>query len=818
MSRIRTRHANWLALGTASLLALGVGSAPSAATATAGPAHVAIKTARASSSLKGYSAGGAIDGDIGEDSSRWVSDRVPGPHWLELELASPTKIAGAHVYTGWGERDAVHDFELQSWDGSAWQPIAGTAVHRNDKTSLTLRFDAPVETSKVRLYSTDADIVRVKEVILWPAGDAALPPLGAGLNGGALTPDLGVHHALVNQIGYNADWPKRFTAPISPDGADFQVIDVATGRAAFEGKVTGGVGDFSALRTADADHEYRIHVTSGDLKPGESFPFHIAPMLLERSTLEQALHFMVDSRSLVATHPSAYGGCPWRDGAYYTFEVPSLVMLYLADPDYFESLPPEIDRAREAAKVSSESFKWKREPNDARALDTVRRYYRELDPPVGDRVPDLVQLLHWGIGYYLLNPATHDPSGDPAGEKVHAQTVEQFAYFLYAYPHLSRYFTPAFYQRARDFAFEQWGRTGLLGVITQVGDAKGRDCPGHSVMPNLLMYEVAKRESRPEAKQYLDAAVAQAQWVVTTFDPADPRVGRGQRMSEHKLLPGLAMLLRDYPKAAPGGLADWIERWAQNEIARSDNAYDFPRIDARDWTVPQPFNDLGSTAAFPAIALAAESAVQSPATRDRLRQIAAAQFDELFGRNPMNAACTGDVKAYPGLDQRWPRAFSKDVCARLELCRGTLNAIPGSENFPFAPQAGFRHSEGWTAFNAAFNVSQAYACRADTRVELLNESGEPIDAARPDQSVRLHLRAFAGGKAHLWADGGVAIELTPRPQSPIDFDATMKLGDLTKDTASPLTLHYGYGFLGRSLTLTFDAASGTWRLERGARP
>jgi hypothetical protein len=229
--------------------------------------------------------------------------------------------------------------------------------------------------------------------------------------------------------------------------------------------------------------------------------------------------------------------------------------------------------------------------------------------------------------------------------------------------------------------------------------------------------------------------------------------------------------------------------------------------------VPQPYNDAGSAAAFPAVALAAESAVHSPATRERLRQLAAAQFDELFGRNPMNAACTADLKAYPGLDQPWPRKFNPNVCARLELCRGTLNALPGSENFPFAPQAGFRHSEGWTAFNAAFNVSLAYACRADTRIELLNEFGEPIDAARPDQSVRLHLRAVAGKNVHVWTDGDVAVELTPRPESLVDFDATVKPSDLAKGTAGPLTLHYGYGFLGRSLTLTFDAASGTWHVS-----
>ena len=42
--------------------------------------------------------------------------------------------------------------------------------------------------------------------------------------------------------------------------------------------------------------------------------------------------------------------------------------------------------------------------------------------------------------------------------------------------------------------------------------------PGHSIVPNLRMWQVAEREGRADAPQYLDAALAQAQWIVDNVD------------------------------------------------------------------------------------------------------------------------------------------------------------------------------------------------------------------------------------------------------------------------------------------------------------
>ncbi len=42
------------------------------------------------------------------------------------------------------------------------------------------------------------------------------------------------------------------------------------------------------------------------------------------------------------------------------------------------------------------------------------------------------------------------------------------------------------------------------------------------------------------------------------------------------------------------------------------------------------------------------------------------------------------------------------------MTRGSLSSSPGTEMYPFNPAGRHRHPEGWTAYNAAWNVSLAY--------------------------------------------------------------------------------------------------------------
>ena len=66
-----------------------------------------------------------------------------------------------------------------------------------------------------------------------------------------------------------------------------------------------------------------------------------------------------------------------------------------------------------------------------------------------------------------------------------------------------------------------------------VGTVKGACPPGYSIVPNLLMYEVLKRDGLDGYQDYFDAAYNSCKWVVESVDLDDPASTKGQRMNEY---------------------------------------------------------------------------------------------------------------------------------------------------------------------------------------------------------------------------------------------------------------------------------------------
>lgn len=755
------------------------------------PENLALKaTATASSVLeKKYSADKAVDGRLGNDS-RWVSARGPGPHILTLELKAKRQIGCLQLITGWKDGNAwidpIRDFVLQSWDGAQWRDIPGTTAQDNGSPGLQFLLATPIETDKVRLVATGDGPARVMELRVFAVSSTGYPPPLTDAEKGTSAAVANIPAVLVNQSGYNLDWPKRFTAPLVEGETDFIISKSGGKEVLYRGKLQNGVGDFTDFRPSDAGADYVIKLAKG----GSSDPFRVAPFWMERVALELGLRFFVDARSVVGTHPSAYGGCPWRDSTYYTFDVPALVMLYLANPDFFEHLPIEINYAADKAKVLAPDFKLVKAANDSDALATARGYYEKIEPPVGAQVPDIIQCIHWGVGWYLVNPETHDPSGDPLGKRLHPQTLEQIAFFLYGYPAYRQHFTDGFNQKARGLAFGQWEKAGLLEVIKTIGDFKGRECPGHSILPNLMLYEVAKRDGRTDADRYFQAAFNQTKWVIDELDFNDPRTTKGQRMSEHKLIPALVTFLREYPDRAPAGLKQKLAQWADIMIARSDNLWDFRKYDAENWSLPRftpgshggaGWNEPGNLAAFPALCFTVASVLDDAGKANRLRQIGVAQFDNLFGRNPLSAhsGWRGPMD-YLGVERGWPKQFPTGVCARLELVRGTLNSSAATEHYPLNPNGAFRHPEGWTAFNAAFNVGLAYTCWADTRLSIRDNVVELSAPVFTDEAT-VTVTPLAGRPTPL-------VLKRPKP------DSGVLRGTLPAELGGKATVAYGFGY------------------------
>jgi hypothetical protein len=549
--------------------------------------------------------------------------------------------------------------------------------------------------------------------------------LGLSCGTAAEDPALGAQPVAVTQVGYETGKPKRFTAPNATDGTRFSIRPAGGGDPLFHGEIRGGIGDFSAFKPADSS-EHFIVALEGSPKV-VSDPFLIRADLFREQFWHAAVDFLIDTRSAVGSHPSAFGGCPWRDGNYYDAILPALVMFYLADPEGVKAMPRQLDWEADKSRVTAPDFVFiDKDPGGKGFMDAVKAYY-ELEPPAAD-APDVVKLIHWGAGMYLVNPKSQDIMGDPTKLKIHPQTVEQMAYVVWAWPALKQWLPQSFHDKVRDFVFANWSpsleispwwdpktyltpealteKNPMAGLLHPY---KGRHAPGHSIVPNLLMHEVAKREGRKDADVYLDAAVNQAAWCVKNLDWNDPRTTKGHRMSEHRTIPNLVWLLQKYPDKAPAGLKEKINEWVDVVLSRSDNMWDYRRYDLQDhWSIPK-LNDVGNLLSFPAIATAASWEVEDPAKKARLEELSIAAIDHVFGRNPRLAAAPAKPEmGFPEVDRGWPKHHPENKCARLETCRGSISSAPGTEMFPFNPNGAYRHAEGWVNYGAAWCMSLAY--------------------------------------------------------------------------------------------------------------
>ncbi|WP_156454150.1 MULTISPECIES: hypothetical protein [unclassified Sphingomonas] len=568
----------------------------------------------------------------------------------------------------------------------------------------------------------------------------------------------------VNQTGYARHGVKRFTAVGVADKTAFELIDRRSGRRCHLGLLHGGVGDFSSAHLGPGASDGGAYVLRLVDDPAvQSDPFDIGPHLPVSAGLDMVVPFLTDVRSLIGTHPSAYGGRAFRDGTFYSYETASLITLWCAHPDYFLNLPRRIERQSDCDRLLDPNFHWIRDTGDTGALETARRYYRELPPPIGGDVPDAIALIHWGIGFSLLSPVSQDPSDQTTPAAIHAQTVEEFAFFLHALPTLRQWFAPEFTRRVQEVATTLWPKVGLFDVITEVGGLKGRHAPGHSILPNLMMAEAVRAADPAAAQRHTAAARAQAAWIIANVDLTDPRYTKGQRQSENRLATGLCALLLHHPDSAPPGLADFLRRYAAVIEARSENMWDFRRWDETQWgpprwsaESPQPavvkpgsgWNDVGNVAGLPGVTAWLARVDSSRAAR--LRAIGVAHLDTLAGRNPIGAhAANHGVKDYFGVERGWPVHYPPDICARLELVRGTLSSSASNEHYPYNPSGAFRHPEGWVAFNASYNMSLAELITLDGTIGVEDVDGRPIEtwpAARP---VRLFADIPRGIGTHL---------------------------------------------------------------------
>ncbi|MGC9451816.1 MAG: putative Ig domain-containing protein [Oceanipulchritudo sp.] len=615
---------------------------------------------------------------------------------------------------------------------------------------------------------------------------------------------------LVNQSGYNVDRPKRFTAPLAADGTVFTVTREGQAEVLFSGELSNGAGDFSGFQPSDNPGPYVVHVTG----EGTSFPFGIGDAWMERVSYQRAIDFMVDSRRNhgFIPEPPADGsienpplessslGIAWRDSHQFSFELSSLISMYCANPSAFTA-------------------------GRMRVQGTYENLRQEL--PAG--TPEIVQLIYWGVDLYLRS------------EVNHTLLKEQLAWFLYFYPAYSEYIPYSVYEEVRDYLFPIWDQpardrfnwydighsANLLEVFTVIGSGKGSFPPGHSVLPNLMMYEIALSEGMPDPEQYFHAAYNQAEWLINNLDLTDPATTKGQRMSEHVLMEGLAVFRMLYPDRAPAGLMAMIEQWADIMIARSDNMWDFRKYSDTVWTIPS-YNEPGNVAGFPGSAFPVRLVLDDAARRQALERIAIAQIDNMFGRNPLNRHFSYDAadpeSGFEGVERGWSTYYAGGV-GQLQDARGVLDGSPKDSAYPYDPNDGPGYTEGWVAFNAAWNAALAWTAADAARIRIMDtDSGGELPGVVPGMACRIELIAPLNfdytrkeeAVVRVFTDTD-AVEVVVREtarNSGVFRGEFRILGSgestgqcITVEGSENVTAAYGWGFLGTATSLPVDSTA-----------
>ena len=578
----------------------------------------------------------------------------------------------------------------------------------------------------------------------------------------------------LNQSGFNLGKPKRFTVPTLPDGTPFQVADKVSGEVVYQGTIEKHIGDFSDFNPRSANE---FVVKAGRFT---SFPFRIGHWWLERVTYQHAVNFMIDSRHYVGTYRKpCVGSFGWRDDHHFAFELRTLVPQYLSNPVAYERMPSQVTY-----------------PKPQTGLWGTLQPYRE-------DAPDVVKLIHWGADVTVTQELTHE------------FLKGELAYFLYAWPQLKRWLPEQNYRAALRYVLSTWEQSkadreypydrspehNLFALKTRLGTTKGELPPGHSVMPNLLMYEVARRDKLPDAKKFFDVAYRQVEWMVENLDWEDPQTTKGQRMSEHVTMTGLACFLQLHPDRAPAGLRKKINDWARVAVRRSNNMWDFRRLtDDGRWTPSGEkhtmWNEPGNVVGFPACALAAAPFVDDAKLRARLHELAISHMDICFGRNPCGRHFSYDApREIEGCDLGWYSHLPGGI-GQLANVRFALDGAPKHVHYPYNPGAGnYGWTEGWVNFNTAFNLSLAYMAKADTELTLQRRGAAVV--ARLRAPLNFHYERTETARVALHFKDGSMQEVTLDEESQ---NSEVFTGALTP-ARMPVSAGYGYGYLATKAAL-----------------
>ena len=725
-------------------------------------------TASASSFQEGFNPEKSIDG-IKDITSSWKSKVGDESSWLMIRLPGATEILRIDVDLA-ENTPVLSAFMLQIMHNGTWRNVQ--EVKGNVQTEISLGLEKPVLADRIRLLTQSDQEIGISELAIY--GQEYVDSTA-----------LDVKKILVNQSGYNINRPKRFSAPSLQATSTFWIIDQATGEIVYKGNMIDHVGDFTDFNPKSGN-EFLVKIGNE-----ESFPFRIGVNWMERVTYRNMVDFMIGARHYVGTtdeiRPLSW---EWRDGDFFNWAEQSLVSLYLSNPAAFIRMEQTIQY------VPNESF-----PTEYRGK------WGALDP-YADNTPDIVQLIHWDADVKISQGLEHE------------MQKAELAYFLYAWPYLKQWLPQQNFDLVYAYLKVIWEKEtvgeysttqydispghNLLMLKTKLGTTKGELPPGHSIIPNLMMYEVAKNQDDPDAQKYFDAAYNQLDWMIRNLDWNDPMTTKGQRMSEHITMRAFAFFYSQYREHAPSGIQDKVTEWAKVAVSRADNYWDFRKYSEEEWTPPS-WNETGNVLGFPAAALAAMLVLDDEELKRSLEILVWSHLDNSFGRNPTGRHFSFRApKEIEGVELGW-YSYHKGGYGLLDEVKFVFDGSPKSFHYPNHPEVGnLGWTEGWVQFNTAFNSSMAYLANYYSWITLEKSEEELI--IRLNAPLNFYPDENEPVQVLLSNKAGQSIWVKLEEESPFSelYIGSVKIHNrslessgkvLTIQKEDEVRVQYGYGFM-----------------------
>ncbi len=731
-----------------------------------------------------------LNDTIVSDPSRWLS-AAEAESWATITMVATKRIGGIHLYSGYKSGSPLQDFKVQFYANNRWNDIPSANVVGNYSVAAPVRFDENVEVRtnalRVIITRTPGEIARVREITVWEYSGSGIPPLGTGVSGYEPYVDS-VPPIYINQSGYNLNKPKRFTAPTIGNGTPFTIKNKATNQTVFTGSIQDNIGEFSTFNPI-SQAEYTIVIDTLT-----SFPFKIGHWWLERVSYQGSVDFMIDSRHYVGNHTGKRrDSYSWRDDTHYGWVLHCLVPQFLSSPTAYLRMPSQVRYVV---------------PSNRELWGDLNRY--------NESAPDIVKLMHWGGDVIVTQGLTHE------NIKV------QLPYFLYAWPWIKEWLPQQNYDKVKAFTFSTWENTtadrpysfdespehNLLALKTKMGTSKGGLPPGRNVQPNLMLYEVAKRDNMPNAEKYFSAAYNQVEWMVRNLDWEDSITTKGQRISEFHTITGMVHMLTQYPDKAPAGLKDKIKAWANVMVRRSNNMWDFRTLtDNGTWvpfddTAPTKWNEPGNVVGFPACALAVTQVIDDATIVKRLNELVYSHMDNCFGRNPCGRHFSYDgAREIEGVDKGWYSFYIGGV-GMLEESRFVFDGAAKNAHYPYNPDIGdIGWTEGWVQHNVPFNLSLAYMAYNDISLTCSIQGSDVIARLKAPLNFKYGTRERADVVVTQENGSEQKVTLTEESNNAEFFSGKIPV------TGSKVTVSYGYGYFKKQVV--FDPSPISFRSEIG---